>query len=373
MLPEALRRAADGRADLAVRAPGRANLIGEHTDYNDGYVLPAALDIATYLVGRRRDGVVKLRSLNLPGEVEVDPRTGEGPQQGWGRYVTAVVRALLDSSVDVNGLEGVVHSEVPIGSGLSSSAALEVTIATALSVDAPDPVAMARICKRAENVYVGVQSGIMDQLVCAAARAEHALLIDCRDDALTHISFPRGVSVLVVDSMVRRGLSDSAYNERREQCRAAAEALGVRALRDVTMADLVRRRSDIGATVFRRARHVVSENNRVLAVVRALQDRNLASLRSLFEESHKSLAEDYGVSTNELDALVDIALSTHGVLAARLTGAGFGGCTVNLVETPVAAEAARQIVERYARTTGHEAAYWISRPARGVEVFDASS
>jgi galactokinase len=363
-VPEELRAAAPAGARLVARAPGRANIIGEHTDYNDGFALPIALEAATYVLGVRVGDVLELRSLQEPGTVVVDLTTGEGPDRGWGRYATAVVRALSAGGIGVSGFRGVLHSEVPQGSGLSSSAALEVALALAVAADPPGVVELAQLCRRAENDYVGVQSGIMDQLACAGGIAGHALLIDCRSNALEPVAFPDGVTVLVVDSMIRRALGDSAYNERREQCRAAARALGVASLRD---ADLDRLEDvDDGDVIFRRARHVITENARVGDTVAALRGGDLTRLGSLFEASHRSLARDYEVSTPELDRLVDIAFETDGVAGARLTGAGFGGCVVSLVRSDRARDAAAEIVDLYAQAAGKRADFWISRPAEGA-------
>jgi galactokinase len=366
-VPERLRRAAPDGATVAVRAPGRANLIGEHTDYNEGFVLPVALDLAAYVLGTPAH-TIRLRSLEADGEVVVDPRTGEGPTEGWGRYVTAVVRALRDDSVELRGLDGVLHSEVPAGSGLSSSAALEVAVATSIAAQPLDPVRTARICRRAENEYVGVATGIMDQLVSASARAGHALLVDCRTDGSSDVPIPEEIVVLVVDSMVQRGLGASAYNERRRQCRAACRALGVQSLRD---ADLDRLRGhNLDDVLLRRARHVITENARVLACVDALREGRVDELAALFDASHRSLAEDYEVSIPELDALVDAACATQGVVGARLTGAGFGGCTVNLVQESAGRTAAEEVVARYERANGTRARYWLSRPAQGAAKID---
>jgi galactokinase len=343
-LPERLLRVA-ADAEQAFRAPGRANLIGEHTDYNDGFVLPAALELATYVVGRPRDdGVVSLRSLD--GDIE--------------RFVDAVVRALRDEGVEVGGFEGVVASEVPVGAGLSSSAALEVALAGALAGSALDPTRLAEVCHRAENVYLGTKSGIMDQLTSAAGKGGHALLIDCRDLSVQPLPIPPGVSLLVVDSGVRRELAESAYNERVAECRAAAEALGVPSLRDATALH------GLSGVLLRRARHVLTENERVLAAAEALRAERLEQLGPLFGASHTSLAGDFEVSTPELDALVAAAGETDGVIAARLTGAGFGGCTVNLVRTEDADAVGREVVARYARETGIETRFWISKPAQGA-------
>ena len=339
-LPERLLRAVPG-AEQAFRAPGRANLIGEHTDYNDGFVLPAALELATWVAGRRRtDGVVALRSLD--GDIQ--------------RFVDAVVAALRDEGVEVVGFEGVVATEIPIGAGLSSSAALEVALAEALGGSVLEPSRLAVVCHRAENVYLGTRSGIMDQLASAAGEAGHALLIDCRAVSVEPIPVPSELSLLVVDSGVRRGLAESAYNDRVAECRAAADQLGVPSLRDATDLD------GLSGTLLRRARHVVSENERVLTAAAALRDARLGELGELFHASHVSLRDDFEVSTPELDRLVEIAAQTDGVIAARLTGAGFGGCTVNLVQAEAAEAAGSEIVERY----GSGARFWVSRPAAGA-------
>jgi galactokinase len=366
-LPERLAGAMPDAADVVVRAPGRANLIGEHTDYNDGFVLPVALDIAAFVVGRRA-AVVRLRSLDASGEVVVDLE-GRGPTEGWGRYVTAVVRALRDDGVDVRGLDGVLHSEVPIGAGLSSSAALEVAVATAVAGEPLEPVRVAEVCRRAENDYVGVASGIMDQLASAAGAADYALLVDCRDNTFSRVRVPDEYCVLVIDSMVHRGLDSSAYNERRQQCRDACEALGIGSLRDADV-ELV---NDARLTelVRRRARHVVTENRRVVECAEALSAGRADDVGALFAESHRSLAEDYEVSTPELDALVAAARATEGVAAARLTGAGFGGCTVNLVDRAAGEAIADEVVARYERAGGTRARYWLSRPADGAGLVDA--
>jgi galactokinase len=341
-VPERLLRALPG-AEQAFRAPGRANLIGEHTDYNDGFVLPAALELATWVAGRpRADGVVSLRSLD--GEID--------------RHVDAVASAMRDDGIEVNGFDGLVASEVPIGVGLSSSAALEVALACALGGAALEPARLAAVCHRAENVYLGTRSGIMDQLASAAGQDGHALLIDCRDLSVTPIPFPENMSLLLVDSAASRELAESAYNERVAECRGAAEALGLRSLRDATHADLDR----LSGVLLRRARHVVGENERVLAAAEALRAGRLEELGPLFRASHVSLRDDFEVSTPELDRLVELAEETDGVIASRLTGAGFGGCTVNLVWAELAETAGREMVERF----GAAARFWVSRPADGA-------
>jgi galactokinase len=366
VLPSRVAEAAGPGAWLAFRAPGRANLIGEHTDYNDGFVLPVALESATWVCGRPADGVLRLDSLDRPGTVEVDLATGAGPTEGWGRYVTAVVRALRDADADLRGFTGVLASDLPLGGGLSSSAALELAVAKAvLASDLPD-VELARICLRAEDHYVGMHVGIMDQLASAASRAGHALLIDCRSLALRPVPFPRSLRVVVLDSAVPRELADSEYNARRAQCEQAASALGVAALRDADPEMLERHRQRLDEVVYRRARHVVTENARVLAAAAALEEGRVAELGPLFAAAHRSMAEDYEASLPELDLLVSLAAETGGVRAARLTGAGFGGCTVNLVEVDRAEAAAAEILDRYRAATGRQGRAWVSTPADGA-------
>ncbi len=340
--------------------------MGEHTDYNDGFVLPVALELALYIAGRRSPGRLILTSLDQSGSASVDLNTGEGPDKGWGRYATAVVRSLLDEGVELAGFSGVVVSEVPTGAGLSSSAALEVAIASAIVAEPLNPVRMAEICRRAENVYVGVQSGIMDQLASAAGRSGHALLIDCRDISVEAVEVPSGLRVVVIDSAVQRGLADSGYNERRKQCEAAASMMGVASLRDADGELLESHRGRMDDVIYRRARHVIGENQRVMESVAALRTADSESLGRLFDDSHRSYARDFEASTPEVDSLVEVARATGGVVAARLTGGGFGGCTVNLVLEGRAEEAAAEILSGYRALTGLQGRMWVSEPADGA-------
>jgi galactokinase len=310
--------------------------------------------------------VLRLDSLDQPSTVEVDLASGAGPADGWGRYVTAVVRALRDAGAALRGFAGVVGSDLPLGGGLSSSAALELAVARAVLAEEVPPTELARICQRAENQYVGMRVGIMDQLASAAGRAGHALLIDCRSLAVRPVPFPNDLRVVVLDSAVQRELSDSAYNQRRAQCEEAAQALGVAALRDADTDLLEQHRAQLDPVVYRRARHVVTEDQRVLAAAKALEAGAVAQLGPLFAAAHRSMAEDYEASTPELDLLVELAVATEGVRAARLTGAGFGGCTVNLVEAGRAEPAAAEILERYLAETGLRGRSWVSSPADGA-------
>ena len=358
------RLAAELPADAVVlaRSPGRANLIGEHTDYNDGFVLPVALEMQTVIGGIRQDSL-RLRSLEERGTVEVDLADASGPTSGWGRYVTSVVRVLLEEGLRLRGLDGVVASDVPVGTGLSSSAALEVAVALAVLDEPIDAVRLALLCQRAENLHVGVRSGIMDQLASAAAHAGHALFIDCRSLEVRHVPVPDGLRVLVVDSGQKRELASGEYNRRRDECEEAARLLGVGSLRDV---DDPPRTEELPEPFRSRARHVVTENKRTLATVDALRDDDRAALHRLFADSHRSLATDFAVSTPDLDTLVEVAMASEGVVASRMTGAGFGGCTVSLVEADAATDVAARVASDYAARTGRTPRWWVSRPAAGA-------
>ena len=362
-LPPELTHQLPADAEIVVQAPGRANLIGEHTDYNDGFVLPAALELRTVVAGSPADRI-RLRSVGRGRAITVDPSTARGPAKGWGRYVTAVVRALLEDGRAVRGIDGVIASNLPSGTGLSSSAALEVAVALAVLDEPIDAVGLARICQRAENVHVGVRSGIMDQLASVAARAGSALFIDCRSLETAEVPIPADLRLLVVDSGQRRQLARGDYNRRREECEEAARRLGVTALRDATEEQVAS--AALPEPLAARARHVVTENARVLATVEALRADDRRRIATLFAASHASLAADFAVSTPALDMLVEIATHTEGVVAARMTGAGFGGCTVNLVEASRGEAAKAAIASAYLERTGREARAWFSAPGPGA-------
>lgn len=294
------------------RAPGRVNLMGDHTDYNEGLVLPIAIGLECVVAVRpRTDGEVSMRSLD---EVEDE----------WTRYVDAVREVLAP----IRGVDGVLASSVPPGSGLSSSAALEVAVALALGGGDPSPVDLALACQKAEHLATGVPSGVMDQLASVAARAGHALLIDCRSLELRHVRMPDDAAIVVVHSGVPRTLERSAYAERRAACERIAAALGLRSLRDATLDQV--RDEPLG-------RHVVTENARVEQTAAALEAGELGRAGELMVESHASLRDDYRVSIPELDALVE-GLVSAGALGARLTGAGFGGCVVAVASRAAAPE-----------------------------------
>lgn len=360
--------------DICVRGPGRVNLIGEHTDYNEGFVLPMAIDRAVWIALRRRPDrwvMVYFANTDKYGEFHLDAvrHTGEGSLE----YIKGVAWVLQEEGFFLRGWEGLVLGDVPVGAGLSSSAALEVAAARAFAAlgEIPwDPVKMALLAQRAENRWVGVQCGIMDQLISACGREGHALLIDCRSLELTHVPLPDSVRVVILDTGTRRGLADSAYNERRAACEQTAARFGVKALRDLSLEEFERRAHELDEITRRRVRHVVTENERTLRAARCLQSGDVAAFGRLMVESHQSLRNDYEVSSSALDAMVEIALAQPGCLGARMTGAGFGGCAVALVETPAAERFAAVVAHQYHEKTGHIPSVYVCRAGAGAGVVD---
>jgi galactokinase len=334
---------------LVVRAPGRVNLIGDHTDYQDGFCLPMAIDREVVVRAViRPDQRVEMRSDAFAGTVALDVRGADDPrtiQPAWGRSVAAVLPLLADAGVAPVGFDASVSSTVPVGSGLSSSAAFAVGVALAASLVAGEslaPAAVVRIAQSAEQIATGVPCGAMDQMASVFGRAGHALLLDCRALAVTPVALPRSVSIVVVHTGTSRRLEDSAYADRRAACEAAAARAGVVALRDAAPEQV----ADDPV-----ARHVVSENRRVLEFVEALRGGALERCGALMLASHASLRDDFGVSTPELDLLVE-SLCDAGAYGARLTGAGFGGCAVALVDAGAAAGVVDHATARYGSTTG---------------------
>lgn len=340
--------------ELVVRSPGRVNLIGDHTDYNDGFVLPMAINREVWLALRpRADRRVVAISEGFD-QVEIDLDAVFVRTSGWGLYVQGVAWSLQEAGLDLRGWEGVIVSDVAVGAGLSSSAALELAVArgfAAVSAWEWDPLSAARWARRAENEWVGVATGIMDQLVGAKGRQGHAILIDCRSLAVEAIPLPPGVAVMVIDSGTRRQLVDSAYNERRAQCEAASVVLGVPALRDTNLVNVEKARHLMDPTTFRRARHVVTENARTLEAAGALRSADPVALGRLMDQSHQSLRDDFEVSTPALDRLVQISKNA-GALGARMTGAGFGGCVVALVPADDAGRFTVEVTVDYTRAKG---------------------
>ncbi|MCX5891111.1 MAG: galactokinase [Deltaproteobacteria bacterium] len=358
-------------ATLVARAPGRVNIIGEHTDYNDGFVLPAAIERETRIVAAPRDdGVVRLVALDL-GRETAFRFAGVQPshEQAWSNYVRGVAAGLLAAGYPVRGLDAVMSGDVPIGAGLSSSAAVEMAAVQAFSAAGGftvPPAQAAVIGQKAEHLFVGTNCGLMDQLASALGQEGHVLLIDCRDLSYQPVPMPADAAILIADTAVRRQLASSAYNERRAQCEAAARALGVAALRDATLAMLAQ--VDLPDVVARRARHVIAENDRVLETVAALQRGDLHKVGSLMAASHASLRDLYEVSSLELDAMVELLTAQPGCYGARLTGAGFGGCAVALMDAGAVAAAIPAVSEAYRVRTGLNPALYPTRAAAGASV-----
>ncbi len=358
-----------------VRAPGRVNLIGEHTDYNDGFVFPVAIDRATYIAARSRsDQIVRVVSSDLNEEDAFSIDHIERSKRPWHNYVRGVVMALRAAGHPLTGADLLIASDVPRGAGLSSSAALEVAVGYAfqtlnhLNILGEE---LALLAQGAENTFVGVQCGIMDQLIAVFGRADHALLIDCRDLSYRPVPLPSSVAVVVCDSHIPRTLAASAYNQRRQECNAAVQLLqqwhpGIRALRDVSEDQFAAHSDALPEPVRSRARHVVSENRRTLQGAAALERGDVAAFGRLMNESHASLRDDYQVSLPDIDLLASTAQRLAGCYGSRLTGAGFGGCTVSLVERSEVETFSRDLVQAYRHATGRTATIYVCRASDGV-------
>ena len=365
-----------GQTPRLFRAPGRVNLIGEHTDYNDGFVMPAALDFSCWAaIAGRGDRRVVVRSENLQIASEIDLEENNPRRRGeWSDYVQGVAVELEQAGRRLRGANLLIQSEVPIGSGLSSSAAIEVASALALLHNSGlemERLEVARLCQRAENEFVGARCGIMDQFAACFGQAGHALLLDCRSLQYGPLPLPAGAALVICDSGVRHEVAKGEYNTRRAECEAGVKLLArqrpeVQALRDATLGDLERNRAELGEVVYRRCRHVITENARVLQAAEALQRGDLPEFGRLMKESHHSLRYDYEVSCAELDLLVDLANRQQGAYGARMTGGGFGGCTVNLVEAGEVEEFRGAVSRGYQEATGRAAKIYVSEAAAGA-------
>jgi len=357
------------------RAPGRVNLIGEHTDYNDGFVMPAAIDRYTQVAIRQRDDRTLSVLSEQYGQVEFD-LDGANPRarSDWSDYVRGVAAKLEQAGYRLKGADLSIRSDVPIGAGLSSSAALEVAAGYALLENSGleiDRVVLARICQHAENEFVGMRCGIMDQFIACRGRASHGLLLDCRSLEYRLLPLPVDVRLIICDTMVKHKLASSEYNNRRAECEAGVRHFAkwrpyVRALRDVTVNDLEGHGRDLPEAIYKRCRHVVSENARVLKAAEALERGDLETFGGLMAESHRSLRDDYEVSCAELDTLVDLANRVKGVFGARMTGGGFGGCTINLVRADRVAEFMRDVAQGYEQACGVVPDIYVCATASGV-------
>jgi galactokinase len=362
---------------ITFRAPGRVNLIGEHTDYNAGFVMPAAINLSCFAkVSPREDRKLQIVSSNFDDqrEVDLDDRSLNA-QAHWSDYPVGVAVMLERAGYRLRGARLEIHSEVPMGSGLSSSAAVEVATACALVAVSDltvDRKELALLCQKAENEFVGARVGIMDQFVSLFGREQKALLLDCRSLEYKLLPLPLRVRLVVCNTMVKHEHASSAYNERRAQCEAGVEHLAkalpnVNALRDVTFEQLERFGRDLPEVIYRRCRHVVTENARVLAAAGALERGELARFGRLMAESHASLREDYEVSSRELDSMVELASKVEGVYGARMTGGGFGGCTINLVDVDHVEAFTRVVAEGYEQATGLKPEIYVCEASNGAE------
>ncbi len=370
-----------GTSPRIFRAPGRVNLIGEHTDYNDGFVMPAAIGFYTWVAAaKREDQVLEAYSdrFNEKITLSLDALVGP-PRRHWSDFVRGVAASLQNSGLKLSGLNLFIHGEVPLGAGLSSSASLEVATALALTslsgIDLPR-LELVKLCQRAEHQYVGTLCGIMDQFIASFGAAGSALMLDCRSLEHQLIPMPRDIALVICNSMVRHDLASGEYNRRRADCETGVRLLQphlpeVGALRDIVISDLEAHKSVLPSTVYRRCRHVVTENQRVLAAARALQSLDAVQFGQLMYQSHDSLRDDYEVSCKELDLLVELAASTPDVFGARMTGGGFGGCTVNLVRAEGLALFKTHIAQAYWDEMGIAPDIYICEPAQGAEAWPA--
>jgi galactokinase len=361
-------------AAYIIRSPGRVNIIGEHTDYNEGFVFPMAIEKAVWLgISPRYDGIVNIVSenrgklrLNL---LELVPPKGKAR---WFDYVAGVAWALRSAvKQNLQGFDALIFSDVPTGAGLSSSAAFELAIAKAFALSSNidwEPVTMAKLCQQSENQWVGVNCGIMDPLICAVGQKDHAILIDCRSLQCQPFSLPKDTVVVIMDTSTRRGLVGSLYNERRAQCEMVAKALGVDFLRDVTLDVLLSKQALLDPVAFKRAYHVVSENQRVLEAAKAMQSNNALKLGQLMLDSHNSLNRDFEVTNEALNSIVNIAKDLPGCFGARMTGAGFGGCAVALVQKDQAEAFAEKVLTEFKRQTNLTPSIYISQASSGCEL-----
>lgn len=357
-------------------APGRVNLIGEHTDYAEGFVMPAAIDFATLAaISPRSDGKIVIYAENYAEQREFNAAALPAKSTGhWSDYPLGVLVILAREGRAIPAFSLTLWGDVPLGSGLSSSAALEVATALAvtslLGVEYPRPV-LARLCQRAENEFVGSSCGIMDQFISANAEKDHALLLDCRDLSFRLAPIPESVALVIANTMVKHAVTGGEYTSRRAQVEEAAAVIArhrpeVRFLRDANVDDLSRWGSEMSPEALKRARHVITENTRTVAAADALIGHDLKELGRLMAEAHRSYSQDFEASCSEADAMVELAQDLPGLIGARLTGGGFGGCTVNLVELQHAADFSAQLAKRYAERTGISPQVHICHASRGA-------
>jgi galactokinase len=367
-----------GRAPTVSRAPGRVNLIGEHTDYNDGFVMPAALEFATLTAASRRpDRRLQIYSMIMDETREFDlDSPPAGPSGDWSDYVLGVALMLEGSGRTLSGADLIIWSDVPIGAGLSSSAALEVSCAHALLTESGlpfDPIEIAQLCQRAENDFVGMRCGVMDQYISCCGVAGHALLIDCRSLESRHVAIAPNLRLLIANSRVRHHHAGGEYNLRREACEEGVRLLSrylgpIRALRDVTPKQLESKRRKLPEFIYRRCRHIVTENARVLEAERALEAGDFVACGRAMNASHVSMRDDFEITCPEVDMLAGLAQNVKGVYGSRMTGGGFGGCTISLIEASAIDKASQMLTDGYRIAMGRDVDIYVCAPSDGAQL-----
>lgn len=352
------------------RAPGRVNLIGEHTDYNEGFVMPCAIGFATFVAGTvRRDRKIKVASVNFNDEIEFDLDLPEVKvEKSWAKYVQGIAFLLEKSGRKLCGANLLIDSDVPIGAGLSSSAALEISVGLALSSLSDSSIEkwdLAKIGQSAEHLYAGVRSGIMDQFASVFGVENYGLFLDCRDLKWSPIPLS-SAKFIICNTKTKHDLADGEYNKRRAECEEAAKFFGYDSLREVSLEEFTTKEKELPEILRKRAQHIITENNRVLDAVDALKNENLEKFGRLMNESHESLRKDYEVSSYELDLMVEIARRQEEILGARMTGGGFGGCTINLLKAEDAEKTSEKIAECFYKKTGIMPEIYSFSPAQGA-------
>ena len=363
-------------ATITIKAPGRVNLIGEHTDYNDGFVLPCAIDYETVIAcGERNDRTIRVIAAdydNQQDEFSLDEPIVSTNALPWANYVRGVVKHLLLRNREFSGADMVISGNVPQGAGLSSSASLEVAVGQALKslydLDI-DGVQLALNGQEAENQFVGCNCGIMDQLISALGKEDHALLIDCRSLKTKAVSMPKDASVVIINSNVKRGLVDSEYNTRRKQCEEAARFFGVKALRDIDIAQFAAKQAGLDPLTARRARHVITENDRTEAAAIALSHGDLKTMGVLMADSHASMRDDFEITVPPIDTLVEIVKSVIGEQGGvRMTGGGFGGCIVALMPSDLVEKVRKTVAHEYHAKTGIKETFYVCHASEGASI-----
>ncbi|QIG05435.1 galactokinase [Proteus sp. ZN5] len=362
-----------------IQAPGRVNLIGEHTDYNDGFVLPCAINYQMVVAAaKREDNIIRVIAVDYQNEVDefsLDNSIEFLPNKMWANYIRGVIHFLQKDNYSFHGMDIAISGNVPQGAGLSSSAALEVAIGQTLKTLYQLPISQKEIAlngQKAENQFVGCNCGIMDQLISACGEENHALLIDCRSLETSAVTMPENMVVMIINTNKKRGLVDSEYNTRRQQCEEAAHILNVTALRDATLEDLLAKKAVMSDVVYRRARHVITENSRTLDAAEALRRGDLTTLSQLMMQSHHSMRDDFEITVKEVDSLVEIVKSVIGDRGGvRMTGGGFGGCVVALVTPDLVDKVVDSVKAQYEAKTGLKETIYVCSASQGAGYSEA--